>query len=185
MKNLENYMKEMLKDTEATFWMGIVDDYLQLTGYELTKDDVKCIEDNGYSVDDFDDRKDDYPIIIKDILINQKIESAVKNIKKELSDIGMVSTFWWAYKDSVKNKNNIFNFNDSIWDSDVENIVKNCKEYNVKEISISNESSGIVKTISKFIENGCELVGMIEVNGNYDWIEEKHRRLPAFKLIVK
>lgn len=63
MKNLKEYMENT---NSKTFNTLVVLDYLGSVGYEITKDDVKYIEDNGYSIDDFDDRQEDLPIIVID-----------------------------------------------------------------------------------------------------------------------
>lgn len=117
-------------------------------------------------------------------MVNEKIEKAIQGIEK-WKDIGINSTFGWAYKESKYRENNIIDLCESIDIREIEFIIQDCKKYDIKEIAISSGFSGLAKVVARFIELGCELDGMVEVNGYYSSVLDKAEIIPAFKLIIK
>lgn len=71
-----------------------------------------------------------------------------------------------AYRISA-NVNETINFDDVIWDNDVEEIIKHCKEFKIKTITISSNFSGVINTLGMFTDNGCKLKGMKKVFSQY------------------
>ena len=71
-----------------------------------------------------------------------KIEK-VKNMNVLLEDGGINRTFYWAYIRTQETTNENLDFEDVIWESDVEGIIKNCKEFGLKEITISSNISSM------------------------------------------
>ena len=95
-----------------------------------------------------------------------KIEK-VKNMNVLLEDVGINRTFCWAYIRTQETTNNILDFNDVIWESDVEGIVKNCKEFGLKEITISSRFSSLIDILAEFEKQGAKLAGLTQVTSRF------------------
>ena len=95
-----------------------------------------------------------------------KIEK-VKNMNVLLEDVGINRTFYWAYIRTQETTNNILDFNDVIWESDVEGIIKNCKEFGLKEITISSRFSSLIDILAEFEKQGIKLIGLTKVTSRF------------------
>lgn len=95
-----------------------------------------------------------------------KIEK-VKNMNVLLEDVGINRTFYWAYIRTQEMTNNILDFNDVIWDSDVEGIIKNCKEFGLKEITISSRFASLIDILAEFEKQGAKLAGLTQVTSRF------------------
>lgn len=95
-----------------------------------------------------------------------KIEK-VKNMNVLLEDVGINRTFYWAYIRTQETTNNILDFNDVIWESDVEGIIKNCKEFGLKEITISSRFSSLIDILAEFEKQGAKLIGLTKVTTRF------------------
>lgn len=95
-----------------------------------------------------------------------KIEK-VKNMNVLLEDVGINRTFYWAYIRTQETTNNILDFNDVIWESDVEGIIKNCKEFGLKEITISSRFSSLIDILAEFEKQGAKLIGLTKVTSRF------------------
>ena len=100
----------------------------------------------------------------------------MKNIEKldyimshwsEFPDLKINSTFLMAYRDSIRSGCEMLNFQECIWDYDIDPIIALCKEYGITEFAISSNFSGVLETIWKFTERGCRMDGMIEVTSKF------------------
>ena len=78
-----------------------------------------------------------------------KIEK-VKNMNVLLEDVGINRTFYWAYIRTQETTNENLDFEDVIWESDVEGIIKNCKEFGLKEITISSRFASLIDILAEF-----------------------------------
>lgn len=88
-----------------------------------------------------------------------------------------------AYFYSALADNELINFDDCIFDEDVGGIIGECRKQKIREFTVSSTFSGIVRTIALFIEKGCTLDGMVNVNDSYqDPFSDEKRTIPAFKL---
>ena len=95
-----------------------------------------------------------------------KIEK-VKNMNVLLEDVGINRTFYWAYIRTQETTNNILDFNDVIWESDVEGIIKNCKEFGLKEITISSKFASLIDILAEFEKQGAKLAGLTQVTSRF------------------
>lgn len=95
-----------------------------------------------------------------------KIEK-VKNMNVLLEDVGINRTFYWAYIRTQETTNNILDFNDVIWESDVEGIIKNCKEFGLKEITISSRFASLIDILAEFEKQGAKLAGLTQVTSRF------------------
>ena len=95
-----------------------------------------------------------------------KIEK-VKNMNVLLEDVGINGTFYWAYIRTQETTNEILDFNDVIWENDVEGIIKNCKEFGLKEITISSRFSSLIDILAEFEKQGAKLIGLTKVTSRF------------------
>ena len=95
-----------------------------------------------------------------------KIEK-VKNMNVLLEDVGINRTFYWAYVRTQETTNNILDFNDVIWESDVEGIISNCKEFGLNEITISSKFSSLIDILAEFEKQGAKVKGLTKVTSRF------------------
>ena len=94
----------------------------------------------------------------------KKFEEAITcKESRKLSDFGINSTMFWAYRKSQEAGCEFLNFDDVIWDYDVAPIVEACQEEGIERITISSTFSSLVKTLYFFDELGCKIEGMTSV----------------------
>lgn len=104
------------------------------------------------------------------------------------SEIGINSTFGAAYFYSLEAGNDLINFDEVIWDRDIDEILENCRRFGIEEFAISSTLSSLITTIAEFQKRGCKLEGLIEINSRFDdWKaglegESRKERIPAFKI---
>ena len=95
-----------------------------------------------------------------------KIEK-VKNMNVLLEDVGINRTFYWAYIRTQETTNENVDFEDVIWESDVEGIIKNCKEFGLKEITISSRFASLIDILAEFEKQGAKLAGLTQVTSRF------------------
>ena len=59
--------------------------------------------------------------------------------------------------------NETIDFEDVIWDKDVEEIINHCKEFGIKTITVSSNFSGVINILGMFTDNGCKVKGIKKV----------------------
>ena len=90
----------------------------------------------------------------------KKIEK-LEQVKKQNANLekwGINHKFYNAYTKSANERYETINFDDIIWEEDVEEIIKNCKEFGIKTITISYTFSILFKILGMFQDNGCKVV---------------------------
>lgn len=95
-----------------------------------------------------------------------KIEK-VKNMNVLLEDVGINRTFYWAYIRTQETTNENLDFEDVIWENDVEGIIKNCKEFGLKEITISSRFASLIDILAEFEKQGAKLIGLTKVTTRF------------------
>lgn len=120
-------------------------------------------------------------------VINQ-YEEAIANKVKDLKAVGINRTMFWAYRDSKRAGSEDLNFDDVIWDEDIDYIVENCRANGIERITISSSFSGLPKVLWLLTQKGCTIEGMTQTPSRYtrcDWNTDKEVRdqLPA--LVIK
>lgn len=104
------------------------------------------------------------------------------------SEIGINSTFGAAYFYSLEAGNDLINFDEVIWDRDIDEILENCRRFGIEGFTISSTFSSLITTIAELQKRGCKLEGLIEINSRFDdWKaglegENRKERIPAFKI---
>jgi len=105
---------------------------------------------------------------------------------KKLSELGLNHTFYRAYKWSTETTNKLLNFSDIIWEYDVPEIIKNCKEYEIKEFTISSTFSNLLDVLAEFEKYGCKICELTKVTTSFtDTFTGKPEEINAIKVIIK
>ena len=112
----------------------------------------------------------------------KQIEILEKVLAKKIAynEANVNDTFFVAYKSSTRKYKDLLDFNDVIWDRDVQPIIANCKEFGIEEITISSTFSGLLETLEIFADNGCKIVGLTKVD-YIDW-DGQDKKIPAMKI---
>lgn len=115
----------------------------------------------------------------------KSFEEAIINKVGNLEDVGINPTMFWAYRKSKEAGNELIDFNDVIWGNDVEEIVKTCRENDIREFTISCQFSSLISTLAEFEKLGCKMFGLMQVNAPYkEFMSDKQAVIPAIKMVL-
>lgn len=90
-----------------------------------------------------------------------------------------------AYMNTQRAGNELLDFAEGHYDSDVPNILDELKEHGIGEFTISANQSGLTEIIWNLTHAGAALIGMTEVNAHYtDPFTEERRLIPAWHLSI-
>ena len=111
-------------------------------------------------------------------------EKAIKEQAKNLEEYGINGTMFWAYRGSMKVDNDYINFEEVIWDKDIEEIAKCLKENEIYEFTISSNFSGLINTLVEFEKHGYRIVGLTTVKASYkNPLTDDWNKLNAIRLL--
>lgn len=92
--------------------------------------------------------------------------------------------YWRLYELYARAKdvgNEYIDFNDVIWDKDVPAKIESLREHGIERFTFSSTWSSSVEIAWLFLQNGCELEGMTEINSQHKKIfTEEYERIPAY-----
>ena len=114
-------------------------------------------------------------------LFIEKFETA-ESSGKTLKELGINRDLYWAYKSSSKAENNLINFYDMIDEEDAEAVINCCRENNIKEFTISSNSTGMIRSIIALEAQGCRLIGTTMINRNNPYFDNK--KIPALRMKI-
>lgn len=110
----------------------------------------------------------------------QAFENAITNRVANLAAEGINSTAFWAYRKSRENGNERLDFNEVIWDEDIEAIAATLEQNGITEFTISSTFSGLIATLVAFEKLGYKTAGTIRVNASYkNWQTETYEKIDA------
>ncbi len=113
-------------------------------------------------------------------IFEQAIKSETPICFKEL---GINPNMFWAYKKSKEVGNDLIDFHEVVWDTDVAEIAAACDEEGVKEFTISCQYSGLLETLALFETHGFMMNGLAKVKATHrDWKTEEYATIPAIKM---
>ena len=96
---------------------------------------------------------------------------------------GINPAFFWAYKKARKEEWEELNFEEVIWDNEIEQIAENLRRFNIHSFTISSTFSGLIATLAKFEEQGFKLAGLTKAKASYDdWQTGERAIIPAVRL---
>ena len=112
-------------------------------------------------------------------------EKAYGEAKDKMADQGDLAwRIWRAYEHSRENENKILNFDDIIWDRDVEALTACMKENGIKAFTYSCRATDAIETLWLFKQAGCTIGEMVEVNLRKDFFGKGYEKGHAFKMIL-
>ena len=88
------------------------------------------------------------------------------------------------YADSMRKGNELIDVSGVIWDEKVPALVETFRAMGIERFTFSSTWSSAVETAWLFIQNGCTLDGMVQINGMMDLLGEEHERRPAYLFSV-
>jgi hypothetical protein len=100
----------------------------------------------------------------------------------EMGDIAC--KIWRAYEKSRDNENEILDFDDIIWDRDVEALTACMKENGIKAFTYSCRATDAIETLWLFKETGCTIGEMVEVNLRKDFYGKGYEKGHAFRMTL-
>ena len=90
------------------------------------------------------------------------------------------------YKDSRDNGNPRPDISEPYQTRDVERLLSNLRAFGIEEFTFSSGWSSSINTSWTFLQNGCELAGMVEVfTGHTKFMSEEKETAPAFLFRIK
>jgi len=111
-------------------------------------------------------------------------ERAITEQAANLKEYGINGTAFWAYRKSIEAGNDLVDFSEVIWDTDIEAIVETFKKAGVTEFTISSTFSSLIPTLAAFEKHGFQMAGLTEVNANYtDWQTGERAHIPAIRMM--
>ena len=89
------------------------------------------------------------------------------------------------YKDARDRENELLDFNNVIWDKNVAALVECMRENGIEQFTFSSGWSSAVETGWLFLQNGCKLEGMVQINGEQNWFGSgAYEQRPAYLFSV-
>lgn len=114
----------------------------------------------------------------------EALDKALEERVRDVRDLGINPTLLGAYRTSLKVGNDKINFQEVIWDDEIEEIATALKEYGVCEFTISSTYSSLIATLAAFQKYGFQMAGLTEVKAGYhDIITHDYAKLPAIRMM--
>lgn len=92
--------------------------------------------------------------------------------------------FWRVYKmyeNAQERGNEYIDLHDNIWDKDVPALIERLRKAGIQKFTFSSTWSSTVGTAWLFLQNGCKLEGMAEINGTCTaFMSDEYERVPAY-----
>ena len=92
--------------------------------------------------------------------------------------------FWRVfqmYEYAQDRGNEYIDLHDVIWDKDVPDLIERLRKAGIQKFTFSSTWSGTVETAWLFVQNGCKLEGLTEINGTTTaFMSDEYERVPAY-----
>ena len=112
------------------------------------------------------------------------LDQAMNEQVRDLTELGINPSLMKAYRTSLKVGNDHINFEEVIWDREIEPITTFLKANGVCEITISSTFSSLISTLVLFEKNGFQIAGITEVTAGYtDFLTGTYAKVPALRFI--
>ena len=107
----------------------------------------------------------------------EKARAAYHDLMKPLEALGSAAgRLWREYETSRDNGNSLLDISDVVWEKDVESLISCMRRIGIGQFTFSSTWSSAVETAWLFKQNGCELEGLVEINGSMNFFEEKREK---------
>ncbi|WP_195540552.1 DUF7698 family protein [Eubacterium maltosivorans] len=109
----------------------------------------------------------------------------LKTGKTNYKEVKFNSTIYTAYQHAKQSGNDLIDFDEVIFEQDVEDIMDFCKENDIKQFTISSTYSSLIETVALFEENGAKLRGLTKTKSYIkDYMTGKPKMIPAFLMVI-
>ena len=75
------------------------------------------------------------------------------------------ANLYHLYEDAQDGGNELIDISEVVWDEKVEALIASFRKYGIERFTFSSGWSSAVETAWLFIQQGCKLEGLIEING--------------------
>lgn len=104
----------------------------------------------------------------------------------KITDLGIVPALYWAYVKSKDANNDRIDFNDVIWDREIEPIAAYLKENGITEFTVSSTFSSLIPALAGFEKHGFKIAGLTKVRTRYkDYTTGEKAIIPAIIMTAK
>ena len=101
--------------------------------------------------------------------------NAIRELNESIAGKGEAyCRIYRSYRDAMELGNDSIDFNEVIWDNEVEGLIESLRRFGIEKFTFSSTWSSAVKTAWLFKENGCTLEGLVKINGS------EHEKIPAY-----
>lgn len=85
------------------------------------------------------------------------------------------------YKDARDRGNDYIDFGQVIWDNQVAGLIESLRAYGLEKFTFSSGWSSAVDTAWLFLQNGCRLEGLIEINSSHkEFMKDTYEKAHAY-----
>lgn len=117
-----------------------------------------------------------YRIRLDDAVEEEELKSLNEEFHKFESEMksekGILYTrFFWNYVNSMDVHNDRIDFDNVIWDHNVELFVSELKKVDINEFTFSSTSDNAIEIAWLLQKHGCTLKGVVEINNQYPYRE--------------
>ena len=112
---------------------------------------------------------------------------SIENIySKDTPEYTSACIIYRNYSISLDDGNKDLDFDDCIFENQVENICKLLKENEITKFTVSSTYSGLINLANKFQENDYYITGLTQITSQYtDFMSTNKRVVPAFVFELK
>ena len=113
----------------------------------------------------------------KDEESREKVRDAYHNLLKPLEELGdTAGRLWREYEISRDNGNELLDISEVVWEKDAESLISCMRDIGIEQFTFSSTWSSAVETAWLFKQNGCELEGLVEINGSMNFFDDKREK---------
>lgn len=87
---------------------------------------------------------------------------------------------WREYETARDNGNELLDINEVLWDKDVKALITCLRESGIERFTFSSTWTSTVETAWLFLQSGCTLEGMTEINAHRSIFGEEQQKRPAY-----
>lgn len=107
----------------------------------------------------------------------EKARTAYNDLLKPLAELGSAAgRLWREYEIARDNGNSILDISEVVWEKDVKSLISCMRRIGIEEFTFSSAWSSAVETAWLFKQSGCELEGLVEINGSMNFFDEKREK---------
>lgn len=113
--------------------------------------------------------------------------SAYKAVWDELKGLGNAACrLFNEYEVSRDSGNDYLDISEVVWDNEAAKLIEAMRQNGIDRFTFSSTWSSAVETAWLFLQNGCKLEGLIEINSRYTgWNSDEHEKAHGYLFRVE